>query len=431
MVFLNPTYLWALLGLAVPILIHLWGKKEGATIKIGSIQFLKESDPKKTSSININEWWLLLLRMLIIGVLACILANPVISNDKTTKKVTYLIEPSIVLDSKFENLVDSLRLDHDLKVLQNGFPDLDIDKLKSGETIAPDYWQLAKKMEKLSADSIVVFTRAMVAGIQGKRPEINKKINWILLNAENSKVVPVEAKRKGNDIQLLSMLSDEKHLKFEKETVSINDPKLELNNQGDSLKIRETNKLHQLALQEDRELGVKLFFSDSLAKEARYISSAFSAISNYLDIDIQLTKTRNRDSLNILEQNLVVWLSNQSMPETSGTALIYQPDSLANTIVEPGPNKNTFYLTRPLNAENIVEEHLAEKLIGLLDLHEVDEKIEKNDTRVMDRATFLPVENSKNKPKNQPVAASISKWFWLVLVLLLIMERALAAYRKQ
>jgi len=432
MVFLNPTYLWALLGLAVPIAIHLWGKKEGRTIKMGSIQFFKESDPKKTSSISINEWWLLLLRILIIGIIVGILAEPALQKKKSKNEVAYVIEPSIALDADFKDLVDSLDLGHDLKLLQKGFPDLETEDLDSANNTTPDYWQLANQMEKLPADSIVVFTRAKVAGIQGKRPGINKKINWIIVNAEDSKSVPVEARRKENGIGLISMLSDDKRINFKKETVSINDARLEINNEGDSVEVTEADENHRLALKKEIEINVQLFYSDSRADEARYIESAFSAISKYLDVDIKLFKTRNRDSLKIQEGNPLIWLSNESPIQNSGSLLIYRPDSLVNALIEPGASKNTFYLTSPLNAENIVEKHLAEKLIGFLDLHKgIDQEIEKNDTRVMDRAAFLPIENLAKIEKNQPVTTSVSHWFWIMLAILLIGERALAAYRKQ
>jgi len=432
MVFLNPTYLWALLGLAVPIAIHLWGKKEGRTIKMGSIQFFKESDPKKTSSISINEWWLLLLRILIIGIIVGILAEPALQKKKSKNEVAYVIEPSIALDADFKDLVDSLDLGHDLKLLQKGFPDLETEDLDSANNTTSDYWQLANQMEKLPADSIVVFTRAKVAGIQGKRPGINKKINWIIVNAEDSKSVPVEARRKENGIGLISMLSDDKHIKFKKETVSINDARLEINNEGDSVEVTEADENHRLALKKEIEINVQLFYSDSRADEARYIESAFSAISKYLDVDIKLFKTRNRDSLKIQEGNPLIWLSNESPIQNSGSLLIYRPDSLVNALIEPGASKNTFYLTSPLNAENIVEKHLAEKLIGFLDLHKsIDQQIQKNDTRVMDRAAFLPVENLAKTTKIQSNSTSISHWFWILLAILLIGERALAGYRKQ
>ena len=61
MVFLNPLFLWTLLGLSIPIAIHFWSKKKVKTIKIGSTQLLKQLNPKQTSSIRLNQWFLLLL----------------------------------------------------------------------------------------------------------------------------------------------------------------------------------------------------------------------------------------------------------------------------------------------------------------------------------------------------------------------------------
>ncbi|MEP0086438.1 MAG: BatA domain-containing protein, partial [Maribacter dokdonensis] len=76
MSFAHPSYLWALLGLLVPIAIHLWSKKEAKTIKIGSVQWLSESKSKQSSSIQLNEWWLLVLRMGIISLLVLLMAKP-------------------------------------------------------------------------------------------------------------------------------------------------------------------------------------------------------------------------------------------------------------------------------------------------------------------------------------------------------------------
>src|SRR5690606_33162258 len=96
MVFLNPMYLWALTGLAVPLAIHFWSRKEGKTIKVGSIQFLKESDPKQASSVKLNEIWLLILRMLVITILVLIIARPVLKGENSRTALTYLIDPSLL-----------------------------------------------------------------------------------------------------------------------------------------------------------------------------------------------------------------------------------------------------------------------------------------------------------------------------------------------
>ena len=100
MFFLNPSFLWALLGLSVPVAIHLWSKKEGKTIKVGSLKFLQESDSQKSSSIKLNEFWLLLLRMLLITILVFILAAPRLHYKSENSPITYLVEKSLFSSSK-------------------------------------------------------------------------------------------------------------------------------------------------------------------------------------------------------------------------------------------------------------------------------------------------------------------------------------------
>src|SRR5690606_9538570 len=95
MVFANPSYLWALWGLLVPLAIHLWSKKEAKTIKIGSIQLLDESNSRQSNSIQMNEWLLLLLRMLIVGLVVLLMAGPQWRTYKNKDQVTYFVEPSL------------------------------------------------------------------------------------------------------------------------------------------------------------------------------------------------------------------------------------------------------------------------------------------------------------------------------------------------
>ncbi|NND11568.1 MAG: hypothetical protein HKN96_10170, partial [Flavobacteriaceae bacterium] len=100
MTFLYPSYLWALLGLIVPLAIHLWSKKEGKTIKIGSIKLLSEADSKQSRSIKLNEYWLLLLRMLSVALLVFILAEPGFIKKTPTNPLTYIVEPALLEDRK-------------------------------------------------------------------------------------------------------------------------------------------------------------------------------------------------------------------------------------------------------------------------------------------------------------------------------------------
>src|SRR5690606_31873789 len=91
--FLNPAWLWALLGMLVPIAIHLLSRKEGKVIPMGSTRFLSETSTSKFRSIKLNEVALLLLRCLLIALLVFFLAGVTIRSSQREKWI--LIEPGL------------------------------------------------------------------------------------------------------------------------------------------------------------------------------------------------------------------------------------------------------------------------------------------------------------------------------------------------
>jgi hypothetical protein len=74
--FLQPIWLWAITGIAVPVIIHLWNIREGKTRKVGSIAFLTESASTRAKSLKLSELWLLLLRCLLLIMLALLISKP-------------------------------------------------------------------------------------------------------------------------------------------------------------------------------------------------------------------------------------------------------------------------------------------------------------------------------------------------------------------
>ncbi|MGB5384751.1 MAG: BatA domain-containing protein, partial [Lutimonas sp.] len=117
--FLAPIYFWTLLGLIIPLLIHLWNRKKINTIKIGSIQLLKESNPKQARSFRLNEWVLLFLRMLMIGVLTFLLVGPALNKPVSKAELTVIIEPRILLNNAFSSVLDTFSY-AEIRLLQPG-----------------------------------------------------------------------------------------------------------------------------------------------------------------------------------------------------------------------------------------------------------------------------------------------------------------------
>ena len=430
MSFLNPTYLWALLGLAIPIAIHLWSKKEGKTIKIGSIKLLSEADSRQSSSISLNELLLLFLRLSIITLLVLAMAEPQIRRNTTNTPLTYIVEPSLINNEKFSPLIDSLSAKSSIKLLQSGFPEFKADEFEETNFKTPNYWQLAKDMETLRSDSIVVFTNAFVTGLNGKRPVVDKKIEWIILESENPKDQIAKAILKKDKVQLLSILNTSDNLSFKKENISLNNT--DINVSRDSIKIITNNQEKQLALEIEEPLSIFVFYESKLAKEATYLEASFNAISKYLDRPIKIKKAQDTSTFDESKDMYLVWLSEKSTLKSASRLLSYKPDNLSNSMIVEGESKNEYYLTNTLNTENSIEERLTEQLLDWLNLHpELEEKIKTLDKRVVSKAELLPIHKEVEETSTYIETLSISKWIWILLGLVLVVERIIASIRKQ
>lgn len=416
MTFLNPTYLWALLGLLVPIAIHLWSKKEGKTIKIGSIELLRESESKQTSSIQPNELLLLLLRIFIIALVVFLLAEPQIKLKTDKSAITYLIEPSLLTDDKSENILKSIDDDNDIRLLTSGFPFLDDIDLENIASKTPNYWQLSKDIQNVDSDSIVVFTKALASGFKGMRPSINKSIEWIRIDNEYTiENLPIKASKTVDKIELLSMSSNANYTSFEKTLINENDfTQLELE-LGDKYPIK-----------------ILLYYEDTFVDDSKYLEASLNAASKHIKRVFEITKSQD-NGITVEGFDLIIWLSEENtLPLNKAKTILFKEDHLSHSPIEESLMKNHFYLTSRLNTENSLEHYLPEQLLNVLDLNsDVKQIIEDNDKRTFSKAELLP-NFSDNKDKNKSANyLDVSKWLWLILGLILLGERILANYRRQ
>jgi len=430
MSFLYPTYLWALCGLAIPIAIHLWSKKEGKTIKVGSIKLLQSADSRQSSSIQLNEYALLALRLLLIALLVLTIATPQLKKKVVTQPLTYIVESELLHDASLASLFDSLQTIAPLHVLQEGFPE--VSSYASENTMIPDYWQLAQDMGHLATDSIVVFTRGLVQGIKGKRPKIHKKIEWIILDVEDPIDQYVEAVQVGDSIQLLALHTNSERLSFRREDLPLTHPDLTLNIAADSITISRKQNKQQLALRQAAPIEIGFVVDEALSSQARYLEAAFRALASYLQRPITIERIDERNTITSNSYDCLVWLSNQPVVQTDAKILMYQTDAFATSLIEKGPSNNLFYLTKTLNNENSVNEHLAKQLRVLLDLHPVlESSIKTFDKRVMNKAGLFPKYEKKEAERSEMSIRDLSPWLWSIIVIILIVERSLARYRKQ
>ena len=410
MFFANPMFLWALLGLAVPVAIHLWSKDEGKTIKVGSIANLRESENAQTKTLQLNEWLLLLLRMLAIALVVFILAEPFVKSKIKNQELVYLVEPELLKIDTFKASMDSLAESKTVKLFLEDFPEY--NAADSVKTAATNYWQLAQDFEKLKADSLVVYSQTLLNRFKGKRPEITENVNWVTIDSSQTTAGIVALTQLQDSVEVLEVKSTKEQLRFKK---SVRDFAAIQNLETD------------LEIQSLDTLQVYAFAEDSLQTELKFLKTGFEALSTYLKRPIAITDIAPNQTP---QDGILIWLSPSDTPEFSGALLDFKPNAFASDLIVK--NGTYFSLTQNLTRKNVVEQHLAEHLLPLINLHpELDEAVQKYDRRVLADAFATPLRTAKVQELNQASSIPLTHWFWLALLILLIVERLLSRIRKQ
>jgi len=423
MVFANPSYLWALLGLLVPLAIHLWSKKEAKTIKIGSIQLLDESNSRQSSSIQLNEWLLLLLRMLMVALIVLLMAGPQWRTKGDRKQVTYLVEASLANDASISQILDSLQESSPVFLLANGFPAWEADGDYQMHKEQPNYWQLVQKMDSLRSDSIVVFTKALQKGFRSMRPNTQKKIHWVVTDTEGIQDQPLMAFKGKDGIELVTVSSSGKTTKTNK---NVWDDGFEVIN--DSLRLL-SDEPKIVPLKKLDTLHVNMFVEAEFKREGNYIEASFKALSTFLKREIRIHK--QDESINN-QADLNVVLGNTDNNQLEGKQLVYQENPLSEELIEAGPEKNLFYLTSRLNPKNTMEQRLPEQLLQLLELDsDVRNLVASSDIRQMDEGQLRPNYVEPKRKRERATLLDISFWIFGILAVLMIVERLLSNYKKQ
>lgn len=104
MMFVYPTFLWALLAIAVPIIIHLFNFRRYKKVYFTNVKFLKELRHESKSKSRLKEILILLARCLAIACLVLAFAQPVLVNKNNAvnlgaNAVSIYIDNSFSMDN--------------------------------------------------------------------------------------------------------------------------------------------------------------------------------------------------------------------------------------------------------------------------------------------------------------------------------------------
>jgi hypothetical protein len=370
MTLLNPIWLWALSGLTIPVAIHLLSRKEGQTIRIGSIRFLAETATNKFSSIRLNEVTLLAIRSLLIVFIVLFFAGLLLSaaNGKVSQK-WIVVEKGLENSHQIKNLLDSLQKDdYEVHRLSTGFP------LPQDDTVteSPDYYKLVEELSKKNTIQATVIATNSLSGFKGKRISLPDNITWLSYPAFSTGDLPIDSLTHADTIRI--SLAYDKEFQYDKKIV-----------------LAALNALHAVT-------PAKLIIEEKINK----------------------LKSSN--------ENWLIWLSNDNLNH-EGKVLQFREDAVSDLIVQE--NKNTWILTKRLTEENALEQHITVQLMNMLFTDKINQEIRKHDKRTISDELAWSLDKEVQSISTLEAGQPMDKILLVLIVIVFIAERILAFYRKQ
>ncbi|MDG6098356.1 hypothetical protein EXU34_12950 [Alteromonas sp. ZYF713] len=94
--FVAPIALLGLLAISIPIIIHLISKSKVRPVLFGHLDLIPSGQQKPVTQINLTQWLLLLLRILMLVVLTLLLSKPLLTDSTSTPSgnIRLLVTPS-------------------------------------------------------------------------------------------------------------------------------------------------------------------------------------------------------------------------------------------------------------------------------------------------------------------------------------------------
>jgi hypothetical protein len=289
---LQPIWMLITAGVSIPVFIHLWHQRPGKVLKIGSIQLLQAASLRHARSWRISEWWLLLLRCLLILLLAVLLSKPVWQQPLTSRTGKGWVLMEAAAYPRFQPMIDSLlQAGYQVRTFDTAFSKTTVKELPASDTGQLPYWQtLLHLSKKVPADfRIYLFTGNRLVRFQGNRPALALNLHWYTYTPADS-------------------VSNWNAYTYPLAHDSLRIVKGYSSPGGTSFYDRDTLTATDTAV-------VRItIYADKYAADARYLYAAMEAVQQYTKRKIVITSTQQIQQVPS-SQDWLWWLSDQPVPE--------------------------------------------------------------------------------------------------------------------
>lgn len=182
MTWLAPLWLAGFAALAVPILIHLRRRRLGPRVRVGSIRHLAGSATPRARRLRLRDLWLLALRLIILALLVCALAEPVLDRTRPAE-AWVLVSPELLADSAVltrDPLLDSLRQhSSSIRILEEQFPTVSLRSHLVTSGSSRSLWSLLREADTRLPPGSTIMVVLPRRGLppSGPRPSLASRVS--------------------------------------------------------------------------------------------------------------------------------------------------------------------------------------------------------------------------------------------------------------
>ncbi|HVI44736.1 MAG TPA: BatA domain-containing protein [Chitinophaga sp.] len=286
---LQPIWLFMTAGIVIPVFIHLWQRRPGKILKIGSVQLITADSLRHARSRRISDWWLLLLRCLLVLLLALLLSEPVWKKTLNARNTRgwVLLEPDVY--PAFRVQVDSLlQAGYELHAFDTTFRKADLGTLPAAGSLP--YWMLLRNLPQRVPAGVPVylFTSNRLQRLQYFRPSLSLDLHWYAaVTTDSVSNWNACTYRTTNDsFRIIGGHSTPEGTSF---------------HYHDTMMLADTAVLHCT------------IYTDKYPEDAYYLRAALQAVQQYTGRKMVLTYVRGTGQLPA-QQDWLWWLSEQPLP---------------------------------------------------------------------------------------------------------------------
>lgn len=342
--FLYPLGFLAAIGIAIPVLIHLWRKEKLKVLRVGSIKLLENTKKQRINRLYIKNWPLLLARCLLIIIWSLLLAAPYVDfNKPSTQEAGWILLGSGYQGSLGQEqwqAIDSLvTVGYTIRAFEPGFRKIDSNVVDTVAAQSNQFALIHQLNETVpNGFPVTIFSLPRVSEMTGEIPATRLEINWHAFNrfgeSANTTWVTRAWKTATGELTVIQGFSNPNKTHFEQLIWKENNQQgIQVSMDNEHTRVKSADQPNWVIV-DDQPYRIQ-FATDGPLADEQYFNALISAFQQTTQRQVAVSKYLPSDSCDLL-----IDLSTQGVTNNAKTIFRYvdgDPEKQHdNYLIEPG-----------------------------------------------------------------------------------------------